>query len=168
MSAYLEALEATDGSNTELVEKGSETEARAVAAFKELFGHFSADRLKARVSELYAEDAFFRDTFTEFHAAQEIEDYFVRSAGAVDECVFDIQDVAESAGNYYFRWTMSLRMERYENHPPDISAGLSHVRFNKEGKIVFQQDYWDDVNLLGETPAGGSMIRFSVKPSDKQ
>ena len=168
MSAYLQALSATDAGNASLVEKGSDTESRAIRQFIDLLVHFEADQLKEGVSGLYAEDAFFRDTFTELNQAREIEDYLVRSARAVDQCVFDVHDVAENNGNYYFRWTMSLRLDRYKDQPADLSVGMSHIRFNQDGKVIFHQDYWDAANIHEKFPvAGDAQGRFSKKRVDE-
>ncbi len=163
MQTYFEALEATAPGKAELIEEGSEIEARAIAQFKELFELFEADRLRGGITALYAENAYFRDTFTELNNAQDIEEYFVRSAKAVDECRFDIQDVAISNGEYYFRWIMSLRLERYKDQPADKSVGMTHIRFNKDGKIIFHQDYWDAANLYEKFPVMGGIIRWAKR-----
>lgn len=163
MSRYMDALSATSRERVDLVEKGSETETRAIEQFRALFSHFEAERLQNGVPALYSDDAYFRDTFTELQSAREIEDYFVRSAKAVDECRFDIQDVTESNGNYYFRWAMTLRLDRYKDEPPDVSVGMTHVRFNQDGRIIFQQDYWDAANVYEKIPVMGDMLRFTKK-----
>lgn len=163
MSDYLQALSKTDREHTSYMEKGSTEETNAIRQFTDLFGRFEAERLKGGVVRLYAKDAYFRDSFAELNSAEEIEAYFVRSALSVDECIYEMQDVAEHDGNYYFRWTMSLRLERYKDQPADVSVGMTHVRFNKDGRVIFHQDYWDAANVYEKHPLSDGMIRFAKK-----
>lgn len=161
MDGYWAALEATAPGNAELMERGTETEAEAIDAFIALWSVFEADRLRGGVTALYAEDAYFRDTFGEFHSAQDLEAYLVRSAEPVKYCTFDIQDwVATDTGDYYFRWIMELKLKRYAHRPPNVSKGMSHVRFNPEGRIIFHVDYWDAGNLYEQFPIIGGSIRW--------
>jgi len=37
---------------------------------------------------------------------------------------------------------------------------MSHVRFNKEGLIVFQQDYWDTSAMFDRLPVVGYWTRL--------
>ncbi len=168
MDGYWEALAATDSENVALMKPGSAVEAEAIAAFKDLWSVFEEDRLRGGVTDLYTANAYFRDTFGEFHSARDLEDYLVRSAEPVAYCTFDIQDwVATADGDYYFRWIMELKLKRYEQRPPNISKGMSHVRFNPEGKIIFHVDYWDAGNLYEQFPIiGGSIRRVKRRLAD--
>jgi hypothetical protein len=161
LQAYGQALADTDPQVVRLVAPGSEAEARGLAQFIELFSEFDPEKMTGGLSQLYADESYFRDTFVELHSAQEIERYFVDSARAVDHCSFDIQDVAVADGNYYLRWTMDLRLKRHRDKPIQTSVGMSHVRFNEEGRIIFHQDYWDAGLLYEQFPVMGSLIRYA-------
>ena len=84
----------------------------------------------------------------------EIETYFLKMAEPVKSCTFTV-DSSERAGNeFYFRWTMELVAKRAADRK--ITAlGMSHVRFEPSGKVIFQQDYWDSSTLLDELPVVG-------------
>ena len=43
---------------------------------------------------------------------------------------------------------------------PIEAIGMSHMRFNQEGRIVFQQDYWDTSVLLDRLPVVGFWTRL--------
>lgn len=160
LSGYKDALAATGPAQVDLMPPGTERETEAIAAFKDLWSEFTAARLRGNVTAVYAENAYFRDTFVELHTAQGLEDYLVRSAEATRYCTFDIKHVATENGNYYFRWIMELQLERYAHRPPNISKGMSHVRFNPEGQIIFHVDYWDAGNLYEQFPVTGPSIRW--------
>ena len=74
------------------------------------------------------------------------------------------RDVAESHGDYYFRWVMSVKLKREGRHkPPTLTPGISQVRFGADGKVIFQQDYFDAGSFLYEKiPVLGGEIR-SIK-----
>ena len=114
------------------------------------------------LAELYAEDAYFRDGFKEVKRIDAIEHYFLKSVEPIYKCSFDIQDVARHDGEYYFRWIMTLVLNR--NKSDVIKAvGMSHVRFNKESKIIFHQDYWDTSVVFERLPVIGSLIGWIKK-----
>lgn len=150
---------ALEAARANTIEPGSATEAAAIQAFKDVFADFDVDILRGGITALYAEDAYFRDAFVELRGDQRIEDYFVASTEPVSACTFEIVDVAENDGNYYFRWIMTLSLNRYPDRPANVSHGLTHVRFNRDGEVSFHQDYWDSVALYNEFPIIGPLLR---------
>lgn len=167
MESYLEALRRTSPGNMDLVEPGSETEAAAIAQFLDLFTRFDEDALRGGITALYAEEVFFNDTLVELHTAAEVEAYFLHTLDQLEQCTFDLVDVASHDGNYYFRWLMTFRMHRYRNDPPNVSIGMTHIRFNADGKVVFHQDYWDTANLYKQFPVIGGLMRWIHRRLEK-
>ena len=93
------------------------------------------------------------------------EAYLLRGSGSVAQFSIDWKDVAESKGDYYFRWVMTLKLKRDgKSKPPTLTCGISQVRFGADGKVVFQQDYYDAGAFLYEKlPILGSEIRYIKK-----
>jgi limonene-1,2-epoxide hydrolase len=160
LASYYRALNATAPENMALIAAGTDAEKAAIQQFIDVFSQFDADNLTGGISGLYAEEVYFQDTLVELHTGAEVEAYFLGTLDAVAECTFDIVDVAVSDGNYYFRWEMTLLLERYKDEPADVSIGMTHIRFNEDGRIVFHQDYWDSANLYKKLPVIGGMIRW--------
>ncbi len=134
-------------------------EQRAIERFMNFYTVFSAEIIEAGLRDLYAQDAYFRDGFREVVGLEEMFDYFVASTAGVDECRFVIEMPTVADGEYFFRWVMKLKLKR----KPDeeiVAVGVSHVRFNLEGKVVFQQDYWDAGRLYERLPLIGSLVRW--------
>jgi hypothetical protein len=133
------------------------------------FETFNADLSAANVSNnlavVYAPDVYFRDPFKEFHGLAGLEPYLLRDAASVQEYTMDWQDVAESDGDYYFRWVMTVKLKRdSKSKPPVTACGISHVRFGADGKVVYEQDYFDAAAFLYERlPILGGEIRFIKK-----
>ncbi len=154
-----DALNVTDIGRMKHMEHGTPLEQAAIERFKEFYKIFSADRINASVAEVYAEDAYFEDGIRQVKGRKNIKEYFLSTTSAFDECTFDIKDMAYSPGNYYFRWIMHLRLKRDPDNPME-QPGISHVRFNEQGQVVFHHDYWETLALFERFPVIGSVIRW--------
>ena len=135
--------------------------------FTEFYREYSVDTIRRGIREVYAHDAYFGDPFRSVRGIDAIESYFVKMAEPVEKCTFDITSSDRGkAGDYYFRWRMELRLKR-SNASPIRALGISHVRFNEQGLVVFQQDYWDSSTLFDRLPVVGGMTRFVKGRLDK-
>lgn len=160
LASYRRALGASRPERVGRLERGSAKEKEAVAAFIDFYADFSQARVKSRVADVYARDAFFRDPFREVAGIGAVEEYFLSSTSGIDQCSFEIQDWAEHEGEYYFRWVMNLRLKR---DPADLihGVGMTHLRFDPEGRVIFQQDYWDAASTVYERlPVLGAILRW--------
>lgn len=120
----------------------------AVARVIDLFSDYSADAVKAKVRGVYADKLFFRDGFKEFHEVDGLEAYLVHGTKPLRECRFDFPQVAFDDGDYYLRWVMNVALNRDPEGSMQQCIGMSHIRFDDAGKVVFQQDYWDPTDIL--------------------
>lgn len=137
---------------------GTAKEAEATQNFIDFFKVYTADAIHRGIRNVYASDAYFADPFTGHRGIDEIEKYFVDSTEPIQDCVFEVQQPAVRDGNYYFRWIMRLHIKR---NPKELieALGMSHVRFDPEGKVIFQQDYWDTGLLMAKIPVLGWGVR---------
>jgi hypothetical protein len=54
---------------------------------------------------------------------------------------------------------MTLRLRR----DPDnalVLPGMSHVRFDRQGMVVFHHDYWETLALFERFPVIGGVLRW--------
>lgn len=159
MKNYIQVLASTDPQRIETLRHGSEEEKKAIERFKEFYKIFSADIIRKSINDVYATNAYFRDGFREVQGVENLEKYFLSSTETFHECTFDIQDVASHEGNYYYRWVMNLVLKR--NKEDKLQAvGMSHVRYDKNGKILFHQDYWDTGVIFEKIPVLGPVITW--------
>ncbi len=153
---YFEALEQAHGDS---VEKGTAIERAAIARFQDFFSIFEETRIRSNARGVYAPDAFFNDTLKTVIGAAAIEDYLAASANSVESCAVEVVDVAESGGDYYFRWVMEITFKKFNKGETTRSIGMSHIRFNSEGLVSVHQDYWDAAGGLFEhLPGIGAML----------
>lgn len=159
MHQYAKALQETDSARVAVLERGSAREQEALARFSAFYKIFSEEVVRKDVRAVYASNAYFRDPFKEVIGIDDLEAYFMKSTETIQSCTFDISDVAVHEGNYYFRWVMDLTTKRYSAKPIQ-APGMSHVRFDENGKVVFHQDYWDSGVVYEQVFLLGSVIRW--------
>lgn len=138
---------------------GTATEREALERFNAFYAEYSAEAIKAGVRGLYADDAWFGDPFHIVEGIDDIEHYFLVMAEPVEECTFTVDSMQRSGNDYFARWTMVLKSKVVKG-PPIETIGISHVRFNPDGKIIFQQDYWDTSAMLDRIPVVGYWTRL--------
>jgi hypothetical protein len=157
-----EALAATTPDKVGELGRGSPEEAAAIQRFERYNGDFSAANITNNTRKVYADGIYFRDPFRVVRGEPEFEKYLLRGSAGVSQFSMDWQDVAENNGDYYFRWIMTVKFKRDgKDTPPSLTTGISHVRFNRDGLVVFHQDYFDSAAFLYEKiPILGSEIRF--------
>ncbi len=156
---YLEALGEIEAGG-DVLEPGGEAERRAVAAFRALLSDFKAPDFRQRVREVYAERLYFNDTLKTIRSVAELEEYLGATGDNLESGTVEFQDLVVQDGNYYFRWQMSLRFKRFDRGRLHRSVGMSHIRFDGDGKVVLHQDFWDSAGGLFEhVPVLGWMIR---------
>lgn len=156
---YLETLSEleTEGPG---VEPGSEAERQAIDRVKGLLSDFKAEGFRDRVREVYAEDAFFNDTLKTVRGADAIEEYLGETADGIDKGTVEFLDVVSDSGNHYFRWLMTIQFKKFDRGEDKTSIGMTHIRFDADGKVALHQDYWDSASGLFEhVPVVGWMIR---------
>jgi len=158
MRLYDEALAKSEAAGQTGLESGSEIEKQAIARFIDFYRVYSTESIRKGVHGVYAEQAFFGDPFKSVEGIDAIETYFLKMAEPVESCTFEVTATDRCGGEYYFRWIMNLKSKAARR---EIKAlGVSHVRFDPEGKVIFQQDYWDSSTLFDNLPVVGRMTRW--------
>jgi hypothetical protein len=141
---------------------GSPAEAEALARFGAFFESFSPDRVGGLLAATYAEDIYFNDTLKAVRGRHTLAHYLAESAAAVEDCRVRVLSTTRTAeGEYLLRWRMSIRFKRFRRGVDTETVGLSHLRFDADGRVVYHQDYWNAADGLYEhIPVLGSLIRL--------
>lgn len=147
-AAYLKALESSDPSKYTLPEPGSAEEQAMVQGVIDLFGDYSAANIQENLGRVYAEDFYFRDAFRAFDDRDTLLAYMLHGLKPLRKCEFVFADYSQTGGDFYLRWTMRLNFASQPEDVWDESMGMTHIRFNSEGKVIFHQDFWDPTDVL--------------------
>ena len=72
---------------------------------------------------------------------------------------FEVLSVQEKGNDVFVRWTMHTEFTVMGQSCTIQSIGMSHLRFNSEGKIILHQDYWDSMQgFYQHLPIIGSVL----------
>ncbi len=155
---FQEALAAR--TNTLGLVKGSDDERAAVQRVKDFFAVMTEDSVRKQTRQVYAPEAYLNDTLKSLNGAAAIEDYFLASVRNAESVTVQFVDVAESGGNYYFRWVMNTRLKQLRPGQTIRTIGITMMRFDPQGRVVFHQDFWDaTAGLFEHVPVMGTAIR---------
>ncbi len=132
--------------------------AGAVERFLAMFGDFTPDAVEAAALEVYAPGAFFDDGFVELEGAAAIAEYLRRSAAKTEWITIEVGDIARSKLDLYIRWEM--RFVLHGSSKQTIAPGISHLRVDREGRVLFHHDFWDGSGALADRiPLVGGILR---------
>jgi hypothetical protein len=139
---------------------GSEKEKEAIDNFRRFFTTFSVDRIETLLGKTYAEDVYFCDTLKTIQGIKPLMHYLCESAEAVEACTVEVLDISRNDHNEHLvRWKMMIRFRKFKKGQDTWTVGMSHLRYNADGFIVYHQDYWNSTDgLFRHIPVLGFMI----------
>ncbi|MCC5793416.1 MAG: nuclear transport factor 2 family protein [Chromatiales bacterium] len=157
--SYLQALERTARA-MHTFEAGDPAEQGALARLAGYFGQLDEATVRRDTSSLYAAEAYLNDNLTAVQGVDAIEAYFLHAASAVEAMSVEFLDVARSGPEYYLRWRMVITARGLNRGQPVISFGVTHFRFDSEGRVLLHKDFWDAGTGLYEfLPGVGGLVR---------
>ncbi|MBG09276.1 MAG: hypothetical protein CME68_10990 [Halobacteriovoraceae bacterium] len=121
-----------------------------VNLFLKVFKVYSKELFKLETENLYAKDAFLNDRIQSIKGASKIKRYFLNTFIKLKKAKFNILDVVYGDRDAYVRWEMVLYTKG--GNKPLKNLGMSQLRFNTEGKIIYHQDHWDYSEILQQMP----------------
>jgi hypothetical protein len=158
VKSYEQAMETFPGAD---LPPGSAREKEALARFSRFFGNLNEANARELTRETYAKEFFFYDTLKEIRTLPELEEYFLETAHNTVAVSARIDDVARSGNDFYVRWTMEIQLKKFQRGRTLTSVGMTHLRFNDEGKIILHHDYWDAASGFYQyVPVLGGVIRY--------
>mgnify|MGYP001320271899 FL=1 len=108
----------------------------------------------------YAEDAFFKDPFNEVRGLAAIQRIFKHMFQQVSEPRFTIGERVVDENGALLVWEFSFHLRLWGRDKAQLIRGVSHLRFNAEGKVVWHRDYWDAAEeLYAKLPGIGWLMQ---------
>ena len=115
----------------------------------------------SRFPEFYAENAWFKDPFNEVRGVGAIQRIFSHMFGQVDEPRFVVSEQVADANGAVLVWTLHYRSRGASKAEEHVIRGVSHLKFDSDGKVAFHRDYWDTgEELYMKIPLLGALMRF--------
>lgn len=98
--------------------------------------------------EFYARDASFKDPFNEVQGVEAIQRIFLHMFKQVDDARFEVLESIGDAGGLMLVWEFHYRPRIPLLARDLVMRGVSHLRFDGEGKVSYHRDYWDAAEEL--------------------
>jgi len=158
----LDELAAARQRHPDSVPANSPAERDALARFTDFFSSFAGDRINRLLDGVYAEDVYFNDTLKSVRGRAALAHYLAESAAAVEDCRVEVLNVSRAGdGEHLLRWKMMIRFRKLRRGVDTWTVGISHLRFDRDGRVVYHQDYWNAADGVYEhVPLLGGMIRM--------
>jgi ketosteroid isomerase-like protein len=130
-----------------------------IKRLKEFFETLSPAAL-ARLDELYAPDARFKDPFNEVTGVPAIRAIFDGMYRQVDRPRFVVTRSFGQGDDAFLGWDFNFRFKGAASREQTI-RGATHIQFSTDGRVALHRDYWDAAEELYEKlPVVGSLMRW--------
>lgn len=114
----------------------------------------------ARFAEFYSADAWFKDPFNEVRGIPAIQQIFAHMFSQVAEPRFVITEQVVDASGAMLIWQFTFRIKLCGKGKEQVMHGVSHLKFDAQGKVCYHRDYWDTVEeLYVKLPLIGPVVR---------
>ena len=131
----------------------------AVARVVAFFEHIAPADV-ARIGEIYASDAYFRDPFNEVRGAEAIARIYARMFEQLDDCRFVIAETLAEGDGALLVWDFTFRIKTWRPRMTRMIHGATHFKFAPDGRIAYHRDYWDAAaELYAKLPLIGPLLR---------
>lgn len=139
---------------------GSEAETQALERFAAFFSSFAPERVQTLLAGTYAGDVYFNDTLKAVRGRDALAHYLKDSAEAVEDCRVQIHEATRTAhGEHLVRWSMMIRFKKLRRGVDTWTVGMSHLRFDAQGRVAYHQDYWNAADgIFQHIPLLGAAI----------
>lgn len=156
-----EALAATDPRVLGAPAPGSPEEKAAAERFETFIADLSTTTIKAQIRSVYAPKLYFNDTLRTIRDVDTLEKYFLSSDDGMSAYGLKVEQTISTPEGVFVRWRMDVTFRNFHKGQVQSSIGISHIRFDKDGRVVYHQDYWDSgSNFYEKFPVIGGMIRW--------
>ena len=159
---YNTALEKAHQVST--LDADSESAESALQAWRDALADLTFPSAEDRdaLDKVYADELFFNDTLKTLRSGPEVKAHLLATAdlltsGSV-KCAAAARD---ENGDYNVRWEMSYAGPKMNGGEPIVTTGMTQLRFNESGQVIFHQDYWDSSSGVFEhIPLVGGLVKF--------
>lgn len=109
------------------------------------------------LDQLYAPDARFKDPFNEVAGTAAIGRIFAHMFATAEAPRFEVTDCIEQGEQAMLGWEFHFVLRGRAL----IVRGVTHLRFDADGRVVLHRDYWDAAEELYEQlPLLGGVMRL--------
>ncbi|MDX1803584.1 MAG: nuclear transport factor 2 family protein [Alcanivorax sp.] len=131
-------------------------------AYLALFSPLREDYIDQHLDQVFAEHFYFNDTLVTLHDRSALKTHLMKTAKRLSDMSLRPLDVIHGHDQYVFLlWVMDAHFSVLGSKQLSRTIGISQLCFNDQGRVVFQQDFWDSSQGLDQhLPVIGPMTRW--------
>jgi len=115
----------------------------------------------ARLGEIYADDAYFKDPFNEVRGIPAIQRIFDHMHANLHDPHFVVTGCVADGAQVFLTWEFRFRFRKYSPAVEQVIRGASQLWLTSDGRIRSHRDYWDAAEELYEKlPVVGALMRW--------
>lgn len=140
----------------------TQSQADALAGrFAATFNQLGTPQFMHSARDLFADDLYVNDTLSIYYHFVDMKDHFESMNQSVSDAHVVLQHVLVAGDSVFVHWKMTYTLKMFGSKKNMSSFGISQLKMNEKGQIVFQQDYWDSNNgLYRQLPVVGGVYRL--------
>lgn len=121
----------------------------------------------ARVAELYAPDATFKDPFNDVRGLPAIERIYSHMFEALNAPRFIVTSQLVDGPACFLIWEFKFYFKNFDKTTEQTVRGGTHLLLDAQGKITAHRDYWDPAEEVYEKlPVLGGVMRWLKKQAN--
>ena len=121
----------------------------------------------ARVAELYAPDATFKDPFNAVRGLPAIERIYSHMFEALNAPRFIVTSQLVDGPACFLIWEFKFYFKNFDKTTEQTVHGGTHLLLDAQGKITAHRDYWDPAEEVYEKlPVVGGVMRWLKKQAN--
>ena len=134
----------------------------ALARFSAVYEDLAGSHLAERVAAAYQQQLYFNDTLHTFTERDALSAYLEQTAARVDHIDLRIERIIQDDIDSWVHWQMTTRARALGKNMQATTIGITHLRFDDNGKVILHQDYWDSTEgLFSHIPFIGPLVNWS-------
>lgn len=129
--------------------------------FVSTFNHIGKPEFMPLTRDLFADDLYVNDTLSVYYHYSDMAEHFQGMNESVTHSHVELKHAFVAGDSVYVHWKMDYTLKILGREKAMSSFGISQLKMNNNGKIIFQQDYWDANNgLYRQLPIVGVLYRW--------
>ena len=114
----------------------------------------------SRIGDLYAADARFKDPFNAVQGVPALEHIFRHMFTQVESPRFVVTERIAQNNSAMLAWRFEFGVRVGKTVRPQVVNGVTHFKFDVNGKVSLHRDYWDTgEELYMKLPVLGWLLR---------
>ena len=138
----------------------SNVDSTVIERFVDFLANLGGPNTGENAALLYAEDLHFSDALMVTRDKETVVDHFTRLGNAGTRVDVEIHQTLQSDRDVYLIWSMQAYFTPVRKEVTSDTLGVTHVRFDKTGRVILHQDFWDSgLGFYSHIPVLGAGVR---------